>query len=190
MDTHQKELREDADWRVYVMRLNHRRERDKRITTHCALVGRAFGALGMYYSGDQDEGLETAIKNVRINWGGAFSVQHVRNPVSFIKDWKKSGGSIVHLTMYGLPITKISEMFQGNDSHKKLLVMIGASKVPIGYYRLADYNLAIGHQPHSEVAALAVFLDRVFNGVELETEFENAKLRIIPQEAGKKILRK
>ena len=56
-------------------------------------------------------------------------------------------------------------------------------------YRLADYNVAIGNQPHSEVAALAIFLDRINEGVEFRLNFEDSKIRVIPQEKGKRIER-
>ena len=36
-----------AEKRVIILRLGHRPERDKRITTHVALTARAFGAEGM-----------------------------------------------------------------------------------------------------------------------------------------------
>ncbi|HEX69064.1 MAG TPA: tRNA (cytidine(56)-2'-O)-methyltransferase, partial [Candidatus Bathyarchaeota archaeon] len=51
------------------------------------------------------------------------------------------------------------------------------------------FNVAIGNQPHSECSSLAVFLDRLFEGKELEKEFENAKLKIIPQARGKKVVK-
>jgi tRNA (cytidine56-2'-O)-methyltransferase len=45
----------------------------------------------------------------------------------------------------------------------------------------------VGNQPHSEVAALAVFLDRLFLGRELEGKFEGG-LKIVPQARGKQVL--
>jgi tRNA (cytidine56-2'-O)-methyltransferase len=64
---------------------------------------------------------------------------------------------------------------------------VGASKVPREIYSMADYNVALGHQPHSEVSALAVFLDRLFDGRELTSTFKDAKIRIIPSQQGKKV---
>lgn len=52
-----------------------------------------------------------------------------------------------------------------------------------------DYNIAIGNQPHSEVAALAIFLDRIYKGRELYMEFGDAKIKILPQNVGKKVIR-
>ncbi|NIS35916.1 MAG: tRNA (cytidine(56)-2'-O)-methyltransferase, partial [Actinobacteria bacterium] len=39
-----------------------------------------------------------------------------------------------------------------------LLVVVGAAKVSFDVYEAADWNVAVTNQPHSEVAALAVFL--------------------------------
>ena len=51
-------------------------------------------------------------------------------------------------------------------------------------------NIAIGNQPHSEVAALAVFLDRVLDGLVFRLEFEDAEIKVIPCERGKKVVTK
>jgi tRNA (cytidine56-2'-O)-methyltransferase len=64
---------------------------------------------------------------------------------------------------------------------------VGAEKVPAEIYELADWNVAVGNQPHSEVAALAVFLDRLFQGRELDGEFEDG-LKIVPSPRGKQVL--
>ena len=50
---------------IIVFRYGHRRERDKRITTHCALVSRVLGAKKMLYNGDYDSSLEKNIKEVK-----------------------------------------------------------------------------------------------------------------------------
>ncbi len=168
---------------VYVLRLFHRKERDKRVTTHCALVSRAFLAKKMYYCGDKDENLENKIKDVTKRFGGNFEVEYIENWKEFIK---KFDGAKVHLTMYGIPLTKkLNEIKQKN----KILVIVGSEKVPKEVYELADYNISITLQPHSEIAALAIFLDKIFDGKEFEYEFENAKIKIIPQERGKKVVR-
>jgi tRNA (cytidine56-2'-O)-methyltransferase len=69
-----------------------------------------------------------------------------------------------------------------------LLVIVGGEKVPPEAYRLADWNVAVTNQPHSEVAALAVFLHEYFQGRELRKRFERARRRIVPQARGKKIV--
>jgi tRNA (cytidine56-2'-O)-methyltransferase len=53
---------------------------------------------------------------------------------------------------------------------------------------MSDFNMSIGNQPHSECAALAIFLDRFFEGKELVKEFKKAKIKVVPQERGKKTI--
>ncbi len=168
---------------VHILRLGHRIFRDKRITTHLFLTARAFGAEKGYYSGERDSGLEESVKKTSDNWGGDFMIEHVPSPKSFASNFK---GKIVHLTVYGLPVEKkIREIRKG----KNILVVVGGEKVPPGFYMLADWNISIGSQPHSEVSSLAVFLDRYFRGEQLKRNFPNAGLRIIGQERGKKVIR-
>ena len=50
-----------------------------------------------------------------------------------------------------------------DELESEILVVVGGAKVSGTIFELADYNIAIGHQPHSEVAALAVFLDNVLD---------------------------
>jgi tRNA (cytidine56-2'-O)-methyltransferase len=68
-----------------------------------------------------------------------------------------------------------------------ILVVVGAEKVPAEMYDLADWNVAVGSQPHSEVAALAVFLDHLMEGQELTKDFDGG-LRIIPSPRGKQVV--
>ena len=170
--------------KVCVLRLGHRRIRDQRITSHCGLVARAFGADGITYSGERDENLERSIKKVVKNWGGPFDIKYEKNWRKVIKNWK---GKIVHLTMYGLPLQGL--MNEIKKYKKDLLIIIGSGKVPGEVYDLSDWNVAVTNQPHSEVAVLAVFLDRFFEGKELKKDFENKKIKIISQERGKKVLK-
>ncbi len=171
---------------IYVLRLSHRRERDKRVTTHVALTARAFGARGMIYSGDRDEVLEAKVRDVVARWGGPFEVRYERDWLAFLKRWRSEGGFVCHLTMHGL---HIDDCLDRVPRDRPVLVVVGSEKVPRVVYELADLNMAIGHQPHSEVAALAVFLDRYFGGSELKRDFEGARLKIIPCERGKKVVR-
>ncbi len=48
--------------------------------------------------------------------------------------------------------------------------------------------MAVGNQPHSEISALAVILDRIQNGKQLLTRFENSAREIIPTKNGKKVI--
>lgn len=168
--------------KVWVLRLGHRIKRDERISTHCGLVARAFGANGIIYSGEKDEGLLNSIEKIVERFGGPFEVEYEKNWKKIIENWK---GKTVHLTMYGLPIQeKIEEI---KNCKEDLLVIIGGEKVPGEVYKLASWNIAVTNQPHSEVAALAIFLHELFEGKEFEKEFKG-KVKIIPQEKGKKII--
>ena len=64
---------------------------------------------------------------------------------------------------------------------------MGAEKVPREIYELADYNVGIGCQPHSEISALAILLDRIQEGRQFEREFPGAARRIIPSSNGKNV---
>jgi len=164
---------------IAVLRLGHRVGRDVRITTHICLAARALGAEKVFLSGEKDESIIKSIEGVVKRWGGKFGVEYRKDWRAVMRSWK---GKTVHLTMYGEPLNdKVSLLRKEKD----LLVIVGAEKVPSEVYKNADFNLSVSGQPHSEVAALAVFLDRLFEGKELEKQFKNAKLRVIPQAHGK-----
>ncbi|MCC6016509.1 MAG: tRNA (cytidine(56)-2'-O)-methyltransferase [Desulfurococcaceae archaeon] len=169
---------------VYVLRLGHRPGRDKRITTHVVLVARAFGARGIYIANVVDESIKKSIEKVVQRWGGKyFTLVMGVDPMKIVKEFKKDGGCVVHLTMYGLPVDDVINSIR--ERCRKILVIVGAEKVERIYYELADYNISIGNQPHSEVSALALFLDRLWNGVELKMCFKDAKYYIVPSVRGK-----
>lgn len=170
---------------IAVLRLGHRLVRDDRTTTHVALVSRAFGCKKIFMT-DVDESILKTIKRVCDDWGGSneFDVEIIQDWRSLLKTWKKNNGIVVHLTMYGINIEHLSHNYpQG----KNILVVIGASKVPKDVYFIADMNIAVGNQPHSEIAALAIFLDRYFEGKELINPFDNAKMQIVPSSRGKRV---
>ena len=173
--------------KIYILRLGHRIHRDRRITTHVGLAARAFGADGIIISGDMDPSVSRSLSRITEVWGGPFTIRYERDWRRVIEDYKSSGWRIIHLTMYGLPLLDIIDSIRMDPADK--LVIVGSEKVPGIVYRLADWNVAVTSQPHSEVSALAVFLDRLFEGREFYKEFTSAKLRIIPQERGKKVLK-
>jgi len=166
---------------IAVLRLGHRVGRDVRITTHICLAARALGAEKVFLSGEKDESVIKSIEGVVKRWGGEFEVEYRKDWRAVMKGWK---GKTVHLTMYGEPLNDRVGLLR---KEKDLLVIVGAEKVPSEVYRNADFNISVSGQPHSEVAALAVFLDRFFEGKELEKRFSGAKLRIVPQAHGKLI---
>ncbi len=175
--------------KIYVLRLGHRASRDKRITTHVGLVARAFGADGIILSGEFDESVIKSLEDVTARWGGPFEVRFEEDWLRLITNWKKKGHIVIHLTMYGINLpTIIKDIRVAYAKGAHLLVVVGAEKVPKVVYEIADYNVAVSNQPHSEVAALAVFLDWLFEGRELLKRFKNAKIQIVPTLHGKKII--
>jgi len=171
---------------VSVLRLGHRLVRDERISTHIGLVSRAFGAKRLILTGADDHTADS-IERVRDRWGGTFEVSYTKKWRDVVTNWE---GIVVHLTMYGEALNDVLEKIRkdlGQQRNKPLLLVIGAEKVPREIYAMANYNVAIGSQPHSEVAALAVFLDRLFMGGELYSTFDKAKLRIKPSARAKEV---
>jgi len=185
----QKNVTIIAEWwemikqKVCVLRLGHRVERDKRVTMHIFLTARALSASGVIYSGQRDLDLEKRVQEVVDKWGGAFEVRYEKNWKRVIENWNKKGVTC-HLTMYGI---NVDDCLKKIPENKEILVVVGSQKVPKDVFQLANFNIAIGNQPHSEIAALAIFLDRLFQGKELEREFEKAEIKVIPQEKGKKV---
>jgi len=175
---------------VVVLRLSHRAERDKRVTTHLGLVARAFGASKILITGQRDEHLINSIQRVVESWGGPFEVEFVSGLQSTVSDYKKSGYAVIHLTMYGLPAQKEFPKILKNSKNRKFLIIVGGEKVPFEVYQTSDYNVSIASQPHSEISALAICLDKLFEGKELEKKFSNARRELVPQACGKKILEK
>jgi tRNA (cytidine56-2'-O)-methyltransferase len=171
--------------KVVLLRLGHRRERDKRVTTHCGLVARAFGASEMILSGEEDPRVLESVREVVKRWGGPFEVRYSPKWKDEIVRWK---GIIVHLTMYGQPVQTVIDEIREKFARQDILLVVGAEKVPKELYFMADYNVAITNQPHSEIAAIALFLDKLFEGNELEREFKDWKVKVIPQKRGKKLI--
>ena len=86
--------------------------------------------------------------------------------------------------MYGENVNDAQEELQKKD---KILIVVGAEKVPREIYELADFNVAVGSQPHSEISALAIVLDRINNGRQFDRDFPNAKRKIVPTKKGKNV---
>jgi len=167
---------------IEVLRLGHRISRDKRLTSHVALTSRAFSADKIYYSGQKDGNFENSVNKIVKDFGGKFEVEYVKDALKLVKS--KENFKVVHLTVYGLPIQdKIKEI----RKFENLFIIVGGEKVPIEFYDLSNYNISVVSQPHSEVAALAIFLDYYFEGKELRRKFKGGK-EIIPREKGKKVI--
>jgi len=168
--------------KISVLRIGHRIFRDQRITTHCALASRAFGADEIIIVGDTDQKLKNNIEKISSEWGGDFKISFSTTWKDIIKKYSSSGYKIVHATMYGLRLQDVEDKIKQNE---KILLVAGGEKVPPEMYQLADYNVAVTNQPHSEVSSIAVFLDHVFQGQELKKDFKNAKRKINPSAHGK-----
>jgi tRNA (cytidine56-2'-O)-methyltransferase len=166
---------------IWVLRLGHRPERDKRITTHVALTARAFGAKGILVS-TKDTSLEESVTDVVKRFGGNFVI---RTGVQWHKELHDFKGAKVHLTMYGIPVDQARSRI---PKDRDLMIVVGAEKVPPEVYQEADLNVAVGNQPHSEVAALAILLDRLAEGKEFGLDFVGGTMKVLPCERGKNVV--
>ena len=120
-------------------------------------------------SGEKDDGILKSIQSICERWGGEFRTRYEKNWNSFLEKHKKGGWEIVHLTMYGLQFQK--ELPKLQSSLKNKIVIVGSEKVPPEVYQMADYNLSVTTQPHSEAAALGVFLHDFFHAPDTVTRF-------------------
>ncbi|NYB51553.1 MAG: tRNA (cytidine(56)-2'-O)-methyltransferase [Methanobacteriaceae archaeon] len=173
---------------VKVLRLDHRRVRDARITTHVCLTARALGASGVYLSGDHDKKLMSNVEDVVKRWGGDFKVEYQKKWETLLNEWKNRGGKIVHLTMYGEQVQDVAPKIRSSKSDQ--LVVVGGSRVPSKVYQEADWNVSVTTQPHSEVSSLAIFLHMLYEGKELELEFKGGDMKIIPSKRSKTVVMK
>lgn len=175
---------------IVVLRWGHRPQRDARLTTHVALAARALGASGFLLSDTADEKIRETIEQVTRNWGGKFFFEMGTAWKSAVRDWKSKGGIVVHLTVYGENVQTSNVLDRIKNLRKDVLVMVGSQKVPKDFFSndVSNFNVSIGNQPHSECAALAIFLDRFFEGKELGKGFKKAKIKVVPQERGKKTI--
>ncbi len=165
---------------VALLRIGHRAGRDPRLTTHLALTARAFGAERMYLHPPDPE-LAERLRSVTERWGGRFEI--VPAP-----EWKpvvrSFDGTVVHLTMYGLPYPRVLPRLA---RARRILLVVGGAKVPGDLYRMARWNVAVGHQPHSEVAATAVVLAGL-RGVPGPEGWAGARQKVVPRARGKRLV--
>ena len=175
---------------VIILRLGYRLGRDPRITTHLALVARALGANRFLFSGDDDERLAENIGSVNQRFGGDMVVEHVKSPMAWLRKFVGDGidgnppGIAVHLTMYGASYRSVTPTIRRD---RPLVVVVGGAKVPSEVFQISQYNLAVGNQPHSEVAALALFLDGWYGSGSVERILDGGELIINPSNTGKDV---
>ncbi|QMU53987.1 MAG: tRNA (cytidine(56)-2'-O)-methyltransferase [Nitrosopumilus sp.] len=168
---------------IEVVRIGQRLVRDNRVTTHVALVSRGFGAEKIFMTEINPE-IKDTIEKINNTWGGNFEIEFIEKWKTIVKKKKNEGFKIVHLSMYGEDIDDVQENLRNEEN---IVIVVGAEKVPREIYELADYNVAIGSQPHSEISALAITLDRIQKGEQFKKEFSDAKRKIIPTKKGKNV---
>lgn len=165
---------------VTLLRLGHRPARDKRMSTHVCLTARAFGAKRVVFP-NLDSRVRSTVEDVVDRFGGDFDL--VEDP-----EWRplirEFGGPSLHLTMYGRRHDRVLDELSAPD---ELLVVVGSEKVPSEVYDLVTHNVAVGNQPHSEVAALATVLARVKDTEALYAERAGAEIVVEPSEEGKRV---
>jgi len=161
---------------IKVLRLGHRAGRDDRISTHVGLTARQWGASEIVYSGQHDQNMMDSLEDIIERWGGDFNVKYTEEWKKEIRDFE---GLKIHLSMYGEKINEKMEELEGEFKDQDLLVIVGAEKVSRWVYTHVDYNISVGNQPHSEIAALAVFLDRI-QGQKIKEKFEDADIEVVP----------
>ena len=169
---------------IRVLRVGQRYVRDDRTLTHLCLVSRALGAESIFLD-DAAKDVVSTLEEVNRTWGGDFKVFLGVPWKRVIVDSKAEGRSVVHLTMYGMPIQEKIAEIRGLE---RVLLVVGGPKVPGRVYHEADYNIAVSSQPHSEIAALAITLHEIQSGEELKRAFEKSRLRILPSPKGKRVV--
>lgn len=172
---------------ITIFRFGHRIERDKRITTHCALVSRAFGCKNLYYSGQEDNHFENSIREVCEDFGGNLNIKFINNYEKFFEE-NKNKYYIIHLTMYGTDFNTFAKKIKKENLKKPLLIFVGSQKVPSEIYHLADANVCVTNQPHSEVAALGLLLNALVDYKKVK--FTKAKIQVKENPKGKTIIKK
>ena len=173
-----------ANRSIRVLRIGQRYVRDDRTLTHLCLVSRALGAETIYLE-DAEKDVIGTLEEVNRTWGGEFEAVLGTPWRKVIQEAKKEGRTVVHLTMYGMPIMDVVQELRKLD---RVLIVVGGPKVPGKVYHEADFNVAVTSQPHSEVAALAIALHEIQSGEELKRTFQKSRLRILPTARGKRVV--
>jgi tRNA (cytidine56-2'-O)-methyltransferase len=134
---------------------------------------------------ERDRELEKGVASAVDRFGGPFEV---RTGVAWRQALANFDGVKVHLTMYGEPIDRVVAAVRRRALGRDLMVVVGGPKVPGEVYGLADFNVAVSNQPHSEVAALAIALDRFTSGAWARKKFEGARVAVRPSARGKEVV--
>ena len=177
--------------RVDVLRLGYRLGRDPRITTHLALVGRALGADRFLLAGDEDPKMFENLESVASRFGGGMDCEHIKSPMGWLRRFVEEDagdgapGVAVHLTMYGEPFREAIPRMRRD---RPMVIVVGGAKVPGDVFKHCQYNIAVGNQPHSEVAALGVFLESLIGQIDESKHFQGGEIQVIPSLDRKKVM--
>jgi len=87
-------LEEKQDLVIEVVRIGQRVVRDDRVTTHVALVSRAFGAEKIFMTEVNPE-IKDTLEKINKTWGGNFVVEFVDKWKPIIKKKKEENFKIV-----------------------------------------------------------------------------------------------
>lgn len=167
---------------IQILRLGHRAGRDDRISTHVGLTARQWGAEKIFYTGEHDSNMMESVRDVVERWGGDFEVDYIEDWENLFRDFE---GFTVVLSMFGEELSEGLEVVEDN-LERDMLVVVGGEKVPSWLYEQADLNLSVGNQPHSEVAALAVFLHEI-NEEAIYEGYKDADIEVVPSPHGKQV---
>jgi tRNA (cytidine56-2'-O)-methyltransferase len=124
-------------------------------------------------SDTKDRKIKDTIDEVTRSWGGTFFFEMGIPWRRAVNEWRARNGVVVHLTAYGENVETTEVLSRIRASGRNILVIVGSQKVPGEFFSeaVSDFNVAVGNQPHSECASVAVFLDRLFKGRELARAF-------------------
>ena len=174
-----------------VLRLGYRKGRDPRITTHLALVSRALGATNFLLAGHRAPKAVVHRSDVLEQLLVFVACEHVEGAMGWLRRFTQHDagdgepGVAVHLTMYGEPYREVIPRIRRD---RPVVVIVGGAKVPSDVFEYAQYNVAVGNQPHSEVAALALFMEGWYGQGGTERHFADARLVIEPSARGKSVI--
>jgi tRNA (cytidine56-2'-O)-methyltransferase len=147
------------------------------------LTARAFGADEVILAGEEDPSALETWNSVTEKFGGDFECRYEAKPMGWLRRFSKNG-TVIHLTMYGEPWREAVESIPRDAP---VVVVVGGTKVPGEIFRIADHNVSIGNQPHSEVAALAVFLESWMGPINESIRFAGGEIEVVPSERAKRV---
>ena len=94
-------------------------------------------------------------------------------------------GTVIHLPMYGESWREVTGQI---PKDKPTVIVVGGTKVPAEVFSIANHNVSIGNQPHSEVAALGVFLESWLGPIDESSKFVGGEIEVVPSERGKSVV--